>query len=121
MLTTKAADRMSRIPASRARSTRRRPPRRVAITAGTPGASSVRDTQPLQLGLVDVDDLLALGAGALEERGPRLGIHQGAQLLAVTLAGLAHLDGAGLDAIERCLLRRLLVALDLRPRLVERL
>src|SRR5688500_13716321 len=73
----------------------------------------------LALLLVERDQLLALGAAALEVRGARTRIHGVAKAHALLLVGDAHVGLAGgPDLLERRVLRRVLVLLELRPHLV---
>src|SRR5688572_23413187 len=76
----------------------------------------------LALLLVERDQLLALGTGALEISGARARVHRVAQAHALLLVGDAHIRLArGSDLLQRGVLSRVLVLLELRPYLVERL
>src|SRR2546423_8211900 len=77
--------------------------------------------EALRFLLVELQQLLAFGTGALEIGIARLGHHDVAHAAALGLVGHAHVDLArGLDEIERRLLRGFFRLLGLRPYLVER-
>src|SRR5688572_23936798 len=77
------------------------------------------DAQALRLLLVQLHQLAAFAAGALEVGFARLRHHDFAQPLALGFVGDAHIDLArAFDEIERSLLRRLLRLLGLRAHLL---
>src|SRR5215210_7860614 len=99
-----------------------RAPRRMpSALLRTPSARCTLEREALGFLLVELQQLLAFGAGTLEIRVARLGRHDVAHPSALGLVGDAHVDLArGLDEIERRLLRGFFRLLGLRPHLVER-